>query len=157
MSGSLSARASAVLDWYWQAGVQRAGEYDLSGAWLDQLYQLRDAALAVEAASAAGRPCMALWGPSQSGKSTLLSRYLDAPPDANAVSALQWDPEAPVAFVGRPDKPDCVHLNPYNQQRDASGCVTRFTLRQAIQDPRTRWKSSSPPRSRCSMRSRRVT
>ncbi|HXP59483.1 MAG TPA: virulence factor SrfC family protein, partial [Dongiaceae bacterium] len=136
MRGALSARASAVLDWYWQAGVQRAGEYDLSGAWLDQLYQLRDAALAVEAASAAGRPCMALWGPSQSGKSTLLSRYLDAPAQPDASSALQWAADAPVAFVGRPDKPGCVHLNPYNQQRDASGCVTRFTLRREIADPR---------------------
>ncbi len=127
---------SAVLDWYWQQGVQRAGEYDLSGAWLDQLYQVRDAALAVEEASASGRPCMALWGPSQSGKSTLLSRYLDAPAHPDAVSALQWAGDAPVAFVGRPDKPGCVHLNPYNQQRDASGCVTRFTLRREIADPR---------------------
>ena len=127
---------SAVLDWYWQQGFQRAGEYDLSGAWLDQLYQVRDAALAVEGASASGRPAMALWGPSQSGKSTLLSRYLDAPAHPDAVSALQWASDAPVAFVGRPDKPDCVHLNPYNQQRDASGCVTRFTLCREIADPR---------------------
>src|ERR1035438_5067521 len=128
MSGSISARGSAVLDWYWHKGVERTGEYDLSGAWLDELYQVRDAAAAVEAAVAAGRPCLALWGPSQSGKSTLLSRYLDAPSDPKAASALQWDPAAPVVFVGRPDRPDCVHLNPYNQQHDASGCVTRFTL-----------------------------
>jgi hypothetical protein len=127
---------SAVLDWYWQQGLQRAGEYDLSGAWLDQLYQVRDAALAAEEASASGRPCMALWGPSQSGKSTLLSRYLDTPARPDAVSALQWANDAPVAFVGRPDKPGCIHLNPYNQQRDASGCVTRFTLRRQIADPR---------------------
>jgi hypothetical protein len=136
MRGALSAVGSAVLDWYWQQGVQRAGEYDLSGAWLDQLYQVRDAARAVQEASASGRPCMALWGPSQSGKSTLLSRYLDAPARADAVSALQWAGDAPVAFVGRPDKPGCVHLNPYNQQRDASGCVTRFVLRREIPDPR---------------------
>ncbi len=127
---------SAVLDWYWRYGAQRAGEYDLSGAWLDQLYQVRDAALAVEGASASGRPCIALWGPSQSGKSTLLSRYLDAPAHPDAVSALQWAADAPVAFVGRPEKPGCVHLNPYNQQRDASGCLTRFTLRRQILDPR---------------------
>jgi hypothetical protein len=125
-----------VLDWYWQKGAQRAGEYDLSGAWLDALYQARDAAAAVEAARAWGRPSMALWGPSQSGKSTLLSRYLDAPADPKAVSALQWDREMPVAFVGRPDKPDCVHLNPYNQQHDASGCVTRFTLCREVPEPR---------------------
>ena len=136
MSCSISARSSALLDWYWQKGAQRAGEYDLSGAWLDELYQVRDAAAAVEAAVAAGRPCLALWGPSQSGKSTLLSRYLDAPADPKSVSALQWDRETPVTFVGRPDKPDCVHLNPYNQQHDASGCVTRFTLCQEVADPR---------------------
>jgi hypothetical protein len=127
---------SAVLDWYWQQGVQRSGEHDLSGAWLDQLYQVRDTALAVEEASASGRPCLALWGPSQSGKSTLLSRYLDAPAHPEAVSALQWASDAPVAFVGRPDKLGCVHLNPYNQQRDASGCVTRFTLCREVADPR---------------------
>jgi hypothetical protein len=136
MSGSLSARGGAVLDWYWQKGLGRTGEYDLSGAWLDELYQVRDAAAAVEAAVGAGRPCLALWGPSQSGKSTLLSRYLDAPSDPKAASALQWDPAVPVAFVGRPDRADCVHLNPYNQQRDASGCVTRFTLTREAADPR---------------------
>jgi hypothetical protein len=138
MSGTLLARSSAVLDWYWRQGLQRVGEHDLSGAWLDQLYQLRDAAAAVESASAAAHPCLALWGPSQSGKSTLLSRYLDAPSQPDAVSALQWHKDAPVAFVGRPDKPDmpgCVHLNPYNQQRDASGCVTRFVLRREVADP----------------------
>ena len=27
-----------------------------------------------------------------------------------------------------------MHLNPYNQQRDASGCVTRFTLRREVAD-----------------------
>lgn len=127
---------SAVLEWYWQEGVQRAGEYDLSGAWLDQLYQVRDTALALEQALAAGRPCMALWGPSQSGKSTLLSRYLDTPTQPDAVSALQWAGDAPVAFVGRPDKPGCVHLNPYNQQRDASGCATRFVLCRDVPDAR---------------------
>jgi hypothetical protein len=136
MSGSLSTRCDAVLDWYWQKGVERRGEFDLSGAWLDELYQIRDAAAAVEATSASGRPCLALWGPSQSGKSTLLSRYLDAPSQPAFASALQWDQNEPVAFVGRPDRPDCVHLNPYNQQHDASGCVTRFALCRQVPDAR---------------------
>ena len=136
MSGSLSTRCDAVLDWYWQKGVERRGEFDLSGAWLDELYQIRDAAAAIEVAFASGRPCLALWGPSQSGKSTLLSRYLDAPSQPGFASALQWEPNEPVAFVGRPDKPGCVNLNPYNQQHDASGCVTRFTLCRQIPDTR---------------------
>ena len=135
MSGPVSEISNALLDWYWRHGLQRGGEYDLSGAWLDQLYQVRDAAAAVEEARRAGRPCLALWGPSQSGKSTLLSRYLDAPAKADVVSALQWSAAEPVAFVGRADKPDCIHLNPYNQQRDASGCVTRFSLRRQVADP----------------------
>jgi hypothetical protein len=138
MSGTLSARSNAVLDWYWRQGFQRADEHDLSGAWLDQLYQVRDAATAVETAVSTRRPCLALWGPSQSGKSTLLSRYLDTPSQPEALSALQWDSHTPVAFVGRPDKPGqpgCVHLNPYNQQRDASGCVTRFILCREVADP----------------------
>src|SRR2546426_8393252 len=122
MTAPLSKTAGAVLDWYWAYGMHRTGDYDLSGGWLDRLYQVRDAATAAEAVRVAGRPCMALWGPSQSGKSTLLSRYLDSPTDAQAVSALQWDPAEPVAFVGRADKPDCIHLNPFNLGKDASGC-----------------------------------
>jgi len=136
MSGPVAEISNGMLDWYWRHGVQRAGEHDLSGAWLDQLYQGRDTALAIAEARRAGRPCLALWGPSQSGKSTLLSRYLDTPAKSDAVSALQWSAEEPVAFVGRGDSPNCVHLNPYNQQRDASGCVTRFVLRREVPDPR---------------------
>ena len=136
MSGPASDISNRILDWYWRHGVQRVGEYDLSGAWLDQLYQVRDAALAVEGARRGGRPCMALWGPSQSGKSTLLSGYLDSPSKPDAASALQWSADEPVAFVGRADKPGCVHLNPFNQQRDASGCVTRFSLRTHVPDAR---------------------
>jgi hypothetical protein len=135
MRGALSSVGSAVLDWYWQHGAQRTGEFDLSGAWLDQLYQLRDTAMRVEEALAAGRPCLALWGPSQSGKSTLLSRYLDEPAAADASSALQWSADEAVVFVGRADQPGAIHLNPYNQQRDASGCVTRFTLRREVAFP----------------------
>jgi len=83
---------------------------------------------------------MALWGPSQAGKSTLLSRYFDSRlPAADRTaphSALQWSPLEPVVFLGRQDTPPaCVQLNPYNQGADASGCVSRFVLTDVVDDP----------------------
>ena len=136
ISSLLSTQCAELLKWYWDWGRMRAGEHDLSGSWVDQLYQVHEASLAVEAAKKAGKPCLALWGPSQSGKSTLLSHYLDSPNAPDYLSALQWTPQEPVIFVGRPDAPGaCTHLNPFAERLDASGCVTRFVLCEAVADP----------------------
>ncbi|SRR6266571_2074643 len=134
-------RSTALIDWFWNTGHERQGRYALgTGIWLDNVYRLQTSARLVSYALASNRRCIALWGPSQAGKSTLLSRYFDTRSvqiDHSAPqSALQWSPQEPVVFLGRRDTPPaCVQLNPYNQGADASGCVSRFVLKEAVDDP----------------------
>ena len=130
--------AEACADWFWQFGRQRKGTYEVSmGTWLDAVCCLRDRAKAMERAGQNPKPCMAIWGPSQTGKSTLLSGYLDAPDDPlGDRSALKWHDAEPVRFVVGSDTSDRVlSLNPFNQGGDASGCVSRFTLCDSVPDP----------------------
>jgi hypothetical protein len=137
----VEARSAAVINWFWSVGHQRQGRYVLgTGTWLDKAYDLQVSSETVAAAQATNRRCMALWGPSQAGKSTLLSRYFDSRSSASTTStphsALQWSPLEPVVFLGHEDTPpNCVQLNPYNQGTDASGCVSRFVLKDAVDDP----------------------
>ncbi len=132
--------SSALIDWFWAVGHQRQGQYALgTGTWLDRAYRIKASAETVSVAQAAKRRCVALWGPSQAGKSTLLSRYLDSRPSSGSAedlqSTLQWTASEPVVFLGREDTPpNCVQLNPYNQGSDASGCVSRFTLKEEVPD-----------------------
>ena len=83
--------ASRLVDWYWTEGARRAerpvgaaewdGNYDQfglpTGTWLRQLYDVRHGLAAVEQAAAAPRPAVALWGMSQTGKSTSVSALID--------------------------------------------------------------------------------
>jgi hypothetical protein len=80
---------------------------------------------------------MALWGPSQTGKSTLLSGYIDKPDDDLGLeSALTWHQSDPVRFVVGRDKSSRVTvLNPFNFGADASGCVSRFSAKDQVRDP----------------------
>jgi hypothetical protein len=125
-----------IIDWYWSEGCLRSGEHALSrGTWLDSLYAIaarRDALAAAELAGGAKR-ALGVWGPSQSGKSTMLSRYLDAGRTEQGSPCLTWDPSAPTIFLHRPDRSaDTVVLNPDNKGKDASACVTRYTLAQEV-------------------------
>lgn len=128
----LLGKANESIDWYWKHGIKRVDpRYDVSrGSWLDAVYRLRDQAQAVSRSELRAKPTMAIWGPSQSGKSTLLSGYLDEPSDDLGVrSALKWSEGEPVRFVVGGDKTDrVIVLNPFNYGSDASGCVSRFTL-----------------------------
>ncbi|MEI7773536.1 MAG: virulence factor SrfC family protein [Verrucomicrobiota bacterium] len=127
----------ACADWFWQFGRLRKGTYEVSmGTWLDAVCSLRDRAQAMERGQNQ-KPCMAIWGPSQTGKSTLLSGYLDAQDDPlGDHSALKWHDGEPVRFVVGSDKSDSVLvLNPFNQGSDASGCVSRFILCDSVPDP----------------------
>lgn len=131
-------KASAAIDWYWRHGHQRKEAHGLGGPWLDRLYSLRDQTRAIAASAESGKPRMAIWGPSQTGKSTLLSAYLDGPgvDDKGNGSPLQWSMDEPVRFVvGRDQGSDVTVLNPFNFGSDASGCVTRFTLVDQVPDP----------------------
>ena len=130
---------SKLIQWYWEFGVQRQGSHKLEPAiWLDQLYQQIDTISRLVRAQRPFKPCAALWGPSQSGKSTLLTRYIDFPSAGRNgfSSALQWRAEDKIRFSG--DESACsddVILNPYNAGSDASYCISRFTLADAVSDP----------------------
>lgn len=123
-----------ISDWYWQYGVKRnAPKYAMSlDKWLDPVSRLearREAILA----SKDQKACVALWGMSQTGKSTLLSRYLDGKKDDGSDSALTWNPKTmKVRFLAtnsaQQDAAQVV-FNPFNGGRDASGVATRYTLR----------------------------
>ncbi len=134
----LNEKTSAAIDWYWRLGQQRKDAHGLGGPWLDRLYATRRQARAIAASAEGGKPRMAIWGPSQTGKSTLLSGYLDGPgvDDRGNGSPLQWSMNEPVRFVVGADKgEDVIVLNPFNFGSDASGCVTRFTLCDTVPDP----------------------
>ena len=136
---NLLAKADASIEWYWKHGIQRIDpRFEVPrGSWLDAVYRIRGRASAMLRSEATAKPCMAIWGPSQTGKSTLLSGYLDDPQDNfGEYSALKWSDEEPVRFVVGADKSDrVIVLNPFNFGSDASGCVSRFVLRESVPDP----------------------
>jgi hypothetical protein len=120
-------RASAIVDWYWKLGVSRKGIHALSkGEWLRRAYEIAKRTEKLRAGAGTDRKAVALWGPSQSGKSTFLSHFIDKP-HGECASALQWETSPSIEFQAKGE--GTIALNPYNQQRDASGCITRFTLR----------------------------
>ncbi len=119
--------AARLIDWYWAAGVKRKRNETLSPAtWLGKAYSIAKQTSKVAAQPDGTRKTMAIWGPSQSGKSTLLSGFLDRPV-GDYSSALQWRSDKNVMFVGA-DQRIGLRLNPQNYGGDASGCVTRFCL-----------------------------
>ncbi|TAE85586.1 MAG: hypothetical protein EAZ82_13135 [Verrucomicrobia bacterium] len=132
-------KTTACIEWYWTHGVKRTDpRYELRrGTWLDRVYRCRNLSRSLVMASEVPKPCMALWGPSQTGKSTLLSGYIDKPDDDIGLeSALTWHPSDPVRFVVGRDKSSRVTvLNPFNFGADASGCVSRFSAQDQVPDP----------------------
>ncbi len=123
--------APKLIDWYWEHGSKRQGIYALSrGGWLDRaLRLLHEHEAIVRACTQFSRPTMALWGPSQSGKSTLLAPFIDAEAQEKGYSeSLCWG-GVRARFSGNNQDGDTAILNPYNLGADASGCVTRYTLR----------------------------
>lgn len=132
-------KSTACIEWYWNHGVTRTDpRYELQrGTWLDRVYRCRNQSRSLVAAEYLPKPCMALWGPSQTGKSTLLSGYIDKKDDDLGLeSALTWHQDDPVRFVIGKDKSSRITvLNPYNQGADASGCVSRFSAKDQVPDP----------------------
>lgn len=132
---NISQLSDALMDWYWNYGYQRKGAYALTrGGWLDRVVRIVSEYAAVQAAKTEyAKPTMALWGPSQSGKSTLLAQFIDAGASVDGFGgALSWDSESPARFCGDNKGGTVAVLNPYNQGADASGCVTRFQLAETV-------------------------
>jgi len=124
--------ADDLTNWFWDYGVHRNGEYELDKyLWLNRLYDSKEI-LKLEAQQVENRKSSAIWGPSQTGKSTLVARYVDGT-DKSTQNALFW-PGGKKAYFSLPRgkepiemSKDCTVLNPYNAGMDASACITRFT------------------------------
>jgi hypothetical protein len=123
-----------IIDWYWQFGHARESRYALhTSGWLDRLYNSAKLERLISASERVVKPTMAIWGPSQSGKSTLISSCVDAgSSDTGVDSALHWG-KTPVRFSKTTDT-TAIILNPHNFGSDASGCVSRFYLAKSVDD-----------------------
>jgi hypothetical protein len=123
-----------LIAWYWDYGRRRT-QYHLPYSWLFELYQLRDTARALSISDTrdVARKSLAVWGPSQSGKSMLISRFLDARDGPQ--SALTWKQGDRFRFKPTSEFPDIMTFNPHKSGTDASGCVTRFRLAEKVADP----------------------
>ena len=134
-----------LVNWYWKHGVKRGYSADdpdrelrriSIGGWLDPIVKILDRNDAIHS-NAKAKACLALWGPSQTGKSTMISRYVDGILDDGGDSALTWSenhktrfspPSGGIDFL-QSIAPDTLVFNPYNHKSDASGVATRYTLR----------------------------
>ncbi|MBR1871193.1 MAG: hypothetical protein IJ802_05145 [Kiritimatiellae bacterium] len=116
-----------VVDWYWQHAQKRPQEWTLTAAELDGIMQAAERKRAIEKGKD-GKACVAFWGPSQSGKSSLLAHYIDGD-GRNENLALGWSGRVRFSTgrAGEADGYDVV-FNPFNGGMDASGLVTRFYL-----------------------------
>ena len=131
----------ALQEWYWEYGKHREGKYLLSpSGWLDRLYIACEISEKVTSSNQSEKRSMALWGTSQTGKSTLLSSYLDKVNDPSGEnSALTWTGGTNIRFCRESltmDPPaGTTILNPYNLESDASSCISRFRLSERVDDP----------------------
>ncbi len=135
--------AEDLVNWYWQHGVFRSGDFTLSPVdWLRPLYEATNWMEAALPAREQERPAMAIWGPSQTGKSTSISAYIDGKsPLTNDLSTegtgtgLHWEGGTPFRFMAPlvenvdqlPSHMARRVLNPFNKGADGSSCLTRFT------------------------------
>lgn len=121
-----------LVDWYWSHGVNRPMEWTITPSGLNSIMGIsnRNATIAKMRNAESKKACVAFWGPSQSGKSSLLSHYIDG--KCNSDLALMWNPGQKVRFSACQGEDgvdaNCVVFNPFNCAMDASGLVTRFYL-----------------------------
>ena len=137
MTANYSDSSQEILRWYWEFGRQRTDRFALpAGTWLDRLRQTDSAFSSAEASQRSEKACMAVWGPSQAGKSTLISSSVDAGADVMGYgSSLHWPGGEAARFVVANPSASAIVLNPFNFGADASGCVSRFVLRTEVADP----------------------
>ena len=132
----------SLIHWYWSHGQKRKGEHRLPrGTWLDSVYGIvgrRETLTQLDAASGK-KHALGIWGPSQTGKSTMLARFLDRGRTDSMPSSpcLTWDSSSPVTFLSHDATPSEVTvLNPYNQGNDGTGCVTRYVSATFVPHPK---------------------
>lgn len=124
-----------LVDWYWSFGQSRTGAYELSSQWLASVYRNAAVLESCGKAEKLGRMSVGVWGPSQSGKSTLISGLCDKNAGVDGGGgALDWG--TPVRFSSDDAvPPGVVVFNPHNLGSDASGCVSRFVQTDRVDDP----------------------
>ncbi len=124
-----------MIDWYWSFGQSRTGAYELSAQWLASAYRNTAVLGSCRKGENLGRMSVGVWGPSQSGKSTLISGLCDKHAGVDgAGGALDWG--TPVRFSSDDAvPPGVVVFNPHNLGSDASGCVSRFVQTDRVDDP----------------------
>lgn len=123
-----------IRNWFWTYGVRRKGSYALPPAdWFYKMETKLSKWIEIEKSKEiyAGKT-VALWGPSQSGKSTMLAPLIDYDFEKTG-GALFGDENKKIRFSGLNN--DQEALNPYNHRSDASGCVTRFVLKEKVEIP----------------------
>ena len=132
--------AKDLEDWFWEFGSQRTGRFMLpTGGWLKELRDLRDGFDSTLPSLEQEKPAVAIWGPSQTGKSTSVSSYMDEEAvfagdysEDGKGSALHWEGGDPAYFIhpsltkGAPKISNHLVLNPFNSGLDASACLSRF-------------------------------
>jgi len=128
------ATARRLIEWYWTTGAKRRARYALDATWIADVHEQAAIVDALAHSGHATRRTLAVWGPSQSGKSTLLSYFLDSRDPAHPASAIDWG-SAGWRFSASKDFPGAPHFNPENSGNDASSCVTRFTLAETVSYP----------------------
>lgn len=156
-----------LVDWFWQEGIQRGerratgedwpGNYEQfalpTGTWLRQLYEVRDGLRTLQSAVRMSRPSVALWGQSQTGKSTSVSALIDAnvqvsedhPEVDGSGGGLHWTGGLPFFFVApyRDESTGAKYpahwygrsLNPFTLGVDASSCLSRFVAGAQVPTP----------------------
>ena len=131
-----------IINWYWSYGINRGNDINdpdrklrkiSLGGWLDPIVQIVDRNNAIKN-NINQKACLALWGPSQTGKSTMMSRYVDGLEVDGSESALTWADDKKTRFSPSQDgvnqiPDDTLIFNPFNHQSDASGVATRYTLK----------------------------
>jgi hypothetical protein len=140
--------SNGLMKWYWEQGSRRVDKYSLPlSGWVNDLYEARDGMVAVAESSRDTRPAFAVWGPSQTGKSMLVSAFFDRLSIKKRVegedgrnSALYWPGGLPCYFMMpdefKSDPPPWINLlNPFRLGKDASACLSRFSLGSATPTP----------------------
>lgn len=140
-----------LIEWYWLLGSKRTEDYAIpTSGWLKKLYDTEKQLAAIADARANDRPAMGVWGPSQTGKSTLVSAYIDgnaryekSEENDGEGSGLHW-PGGARAFFMSPDINAPLYmnrmvLNPFNQGWDGSAVLTRFVCASAKEGVAPYW------------------
>lgn len=128
--------AKNLVDWYWEYGIERQGAYLPQNNWLFSLYRQYEVLQAIN--ESPKKPSLAIWGPSQAGKSTSLSNIIDSTDTPQ--SAMMWNDDPFVFHCGPKlqrilDDRDEVYpksFNPYHGGGDASACVSRFYISETV-------------------------